>query len=369
MKNNLGKVLLFLLFVLHVELFASTYEWSAIANKEKAYIDEAIHLSYKCTFSDRAELYSIEFNPIGEYEDYRLILLTEGTKVIAGKKINFYEFIAFVKKAGDMKFTFDALMKKTNEDSIKNTVLGRDNAFYEEFTKVNIKQKTLHVEILDTPENLVGDFDLEIKKDKTEVKAYQPYHMEIIIKGLGDLESIKPLKFTIDGVKIFTGKLIKNIKLSKDGYKGEISQKFAFVSSKDFSIPSINIEYFDLTQNSIKTLHVDKVDVKVIKGYVKKELLDEDMQINFKMNYDYFYYLLFFILGFILSKIKFIKIKKELSKDEVLKDKITKCKNLDEVMFVLLLNGRDKYKKLIQKIENKECKSINDVLLNMNTFN
>ena len=61
MKNSLGKIFLALFILLHVELFATTYEWSATTNKKSAYVGEAIYLKYTCTYSDRAELYTIDF--------------------------------------------------------------------------------------------------------------------------------------------------------------------------------------------------------------------------------------------------------------------------------------------------------------------
>ena len=46
-------------------------------------------------------------------------------------------------------------MKKTTQDSIDNTVLGRDNVENEEFTNIVIHQKALHVNIEKTTSELV----------------------------------------------------------------------------------------------------------------------------------------------------------------------------------------------------------------------
>jgi len=364
MKKNLGKIILLLLVALHVELFASTYEWSAQTNKTKAYVNEAIHLKYICSFKDRGELYTIDFNPIGDFKDYDIKLLKEETHIYDGKRISSYDFLAIVHKAGHMLFKFPTVMKKTNEDSIKNTVLGRDNAYYEEFTKEKIYQKELGIEILDTNSKLVGNFEISVKKDDTKVKAYEPYHMEIIIKGNGDFDYIKPINFKIKNVKVFASEIIKKTKLTKDGYIGSWSQKFAFVSDKDFDIPALDIEYFSLNDKTKKTLHVDEVKLNVTKGYEKKELLD-DVDEKFKIDYKYIYYLLFFMAGFLLSKVKFKDRSKVNSKEEEFKQKLSKCKNMDELIFLLLLTDRNKYKNIIQKIEKKEYKSLKSVILDI----
>jgi len=360
MKNSLGKIFLAIFILLHVELFATTYEWNASANKTSAYVGEAIYLKYICTYSDRGELYTIDFNPIGDYEDYDIKLLSETEKLIENKRVNTYEFIAFLKKEIDIKFEFTSLMKKTNKDSIKNTVLGRDNAFYEEFSVRKVKQKALHVEVLKNPVVLVGEFSIDIKKDKQEVKAYQPYHMQVSIKGNGNFEDIKPFYFKIDGVKVFASKIIKKIELTKNGYIGELIQKFAFVSSESFEVPSLHVEYLDLKTKEVKKLLVSSSKVEVKQGYVKKELLD-DVDTKFEINYDYVYYVLFFISGFLVSKIKFRRKERVSSKDEVFKEKISRCKSMDEVIFLLLLKDSNKYKNLIISIENKDITSINKI--------
>lgn len=357
MKNSLGSLVLLSLIFLHVELFASTYEWSVSANKKEAYVGEAIHLKYRCSFSDRGELYSIDFKPVGEYDKYTIKLLTEETKLVNGQKVNSYEFVAFAKKAGKIEFAFDAIMKKTNDDSIKNTVLGRDNAFYEEFTATKIKQKTIHIDVIKPSNSLVGDLRVEVKKDKLDIKAYQPYHMQIIFKGNADYEAIKPIEFKIEGVKVFTGKMIKNVELTSSGFEGTWSQKFAFVGTNSFEIPKIEIEYFNLKSKSKETLLVDASIVEVAKGYAKAELLDE-VEDGFKINYEYLYYLLFFVTGFLAGKIKFKKEKELDAKSEEFIDKVNGTQSINQLVVILAMQDKKKFEDIISDIESKQVTSL-----------
>jgi len=362
MKKNLGKIILLLLVSLHVELFASTYEWSSQISKNKAYVNEAIHLKYTCTFNDRGELYTIDFNPAGNFKKYSVITLTENEVILNTKRINSYEFIVFVKEAGNISFEFPMVMKKTSLESIVELTGGRDNdREKEQFFSTYLKQKPLHVEILKHDSDLVGNFDISVKKDDNKVKAYEPYHMEIIIKGNGDFDYIKPIDFNIKNVKVFSSEIIKKTKLTKDGYIGTWSQKFAFVSDKDFEIPELNIEYFSLKDKNKKVLHLESENIEVTKGYEKKELLDE-LDNEFKVEYKYVYYLLFFIAGFLVSKIKFKNTNKINTKEQEFKKKLSKCKNLDEVVFLLLVSDKNKYKNIIKRIENNEYKSVKSVI-------
>lgn len=361
MKKNLGKILLLISFLLHVEIFASTnYTWSASADKTFAYVNEAIYLKYICTFSNISELYTIDFNPTGDYEKYTLKSVRQSENIVDGKRVNSYEFVAFAKSAGEISFDFEAIMKKTTKDSIENTVIGRDNVEKEEFEKTTIKQKTLHVSIKETNSSLVGNFSLEVKKDEQNVKAYEPYHLHVTIKGEGNFDVIEPLAFSIEGVKVFAEDVIKQEDLN--GYKeaGEWNQKFAFVSDKDFTIPELKIEYFNLLEKKKSALVLDSIHVRVAKGFSKDELLDKIEDNSFKFNYSYLYYMLIFIAGFLVAKIKINKPIVKQNRDEEFKQKIERTKSLKELMTLLALSDSKKYNNLILDIEEKRVKSLKD---------
>ena len=215
MRKNLGNISIIFLLLFSMNLFASTYEWSATANKKSAFVNEAILLKYICKFNDRSELYTIDFNPVVENENYVIKPLSEQEQIVNGKRVNTFEYIAYVKRSGKMTFNFDMVMRKTNEDSIENTVLGRDNEQYEEFTSTYLKQKSLYLDIKRSESDLVGNFELEVKESESRVKAYAPYSLEFIIKGVGSFEKLKPLEFNIDGVKVFSQKVILNSSLKK----------------------------------------------------------------------------------------------------------------------------------------------------------
>jgi len=359
MKKNHIRTLL-LLFLLPLSLFASTYEWTAYSNKQSAYTNEAIYLKYVCEFSDRAELFSIDFNPVTQNEEYTIKLLSETTKIQNYKKIITYEFIAFVHKAGMREFEFDMIMQETNQDSIENTVIGRDNGKYEEYIEQLLKQKKLLVNISDAHTPIVGELKMNVKQDNGAVRSLTPYALEIELSGVSNFNSIKAAEFSIDGVKIFAQKPVENIELTKEGYVGAWSQKFAFVGEKDFFIPSFSLEYFDLLDKTIKKLEFKGVEVSVKEGYKREELLDETED-EFNFDYSYAYYFLAFVLGFLVSKIKFKKQKKKESKDELLKEKINSAKTMDEILFILALENSSKYSELIFKIETKTLTSLKEV--------
>ncbi|MDF1878861.1 BatD family protein, partial [Sulfurimonas sp. SAG-AH-194-C20] len=303
MNKNLGRFILLFLFTTLVQ--ASEYTWSVEVNKKEAHVNEAIHLHYTCKYIDSAELYVIEFNPTTDNKNYKIEILREDEKIIDGRKINEYEFVLFVKRRGKFTLALDTLMKKTNKDSIENGMLGRDNANYEEFSLFAYKQKSIELNILKTSSPKVGEFTLSVRKDKGEIEAYEPYHLEFEVSGLGDFQVFKDIDYKIKGVEVFSEAPKEEITLTTDGYRGTWRKKFAFVSDKSFAIPSWKIEYFDLKEKQLKTLKFDGVDIRVRDAKFKKEELLDPEEAKFTFDKSYIYYLLTFIAGFLVAKIKF----------------------------------------------------------------
>ena len=362
MRRDLGKMILLFMLVLQVQLFASTYEWTAITNKTEAKTNEAIYLTYSCQFNDRARLYVIDFNPVISNEKYTIKLLSEKENIVNNKRINIYEFVAFVHQAGEMAFEFDLAMKKTNEESIKNSVLGRDNGDYEEYEEYStrlIRQKVLSVDISEENSDFVGEIEMNIKSDSPQTQSFEPFNFGIFIKGVGNFDELEALAFEIEGVKIFTEEPKRKIKLTKDGYSGSWSQKFAFVSDKSFKIPEFKISYFDVKTRTRKELISDRIDVLVEEAYKKEELIDEEEE-AFRFNYDYIYYLLTFIAGFLASKIKIKTRKKEDSIDDTFREKIKNINSLEELSISLILEDEAKFRNIIGQINDEGVTSLKE---------
>ncbi|MDQ7067092.1 MAG: hypothetical protein Q9M40_03285 [Sulfurimonas sp.] len=360
MKTNLGKVILLLLFFTTL-LQASEYKWSLEVNKKEAYVNEAIHLHFSCQYSDSAELYVIEFNPSDDNENYKIEILREDEKIVNGKKINEYDFVLFVKKAGHFSLVLDTLMKKTNKDSIENGMLGRDNANYEEFSLYPYKQPSIEVNILETQSDMVGEFSLSVKYDEGEIEAYAPYHLEFIVSGVGDFQVFKDVDYKIAGVEVFSEEAKEEIVLTAEGYRGTWKKKFAFVSDKNFTIPSMQTQYFDLKEKKLKTLRFNGLDIKINPPKFKKEELLDSEEKSFELDTKYFYYVLTFIAGFLVSKIKFTKKEDEDREEKLFCNRIKEANSLEKISFILVTKDVKKYEDIISKIEKKELNSLKEV--------
>ena len=346
------RVLLVYLVFFTSYLSALDYEWSASISKKTALVNEAVYLKYVCSFNQDEELYTIDFSPAISTDKYDLVLLKESR--------NSYEFVLFVKQAGDLEFSFDTVMKKTTLDSIAEMTGGLDNEKAKDgFVSEYIKQKKLSLHVEPSNTKLIGDFSLNIKKDETKIKAFSPYHFEVIIEGIGNIEDLNALILDIKNVKTFTKKPSVKMTLTKNGYSGVWSQKFALVSENSFEIPKFSIKYYDLKSKSIKELNSKKVNIEVSPGYQKEKLLDmEEKQSVF--NYKYLFFILALIFGFGVGKIKFKKAKVLNKKEILFNEKVQKTKSLDEFLILLILQNNSKYLNIISQIEQEKITSLKE---------
>lgn len=359
MKKILASIIIFSLVIL-LDLSASTYKWSAKSDKKTAYVNEAILLTYICQFSDASELYTIDFNPVQDNEHFSIKLLKESETLKDSKRVNTYEFIAYIKKEGPISFDFDVVMKKTTQESINSVIRGHyDDSKSESFISTPMKLLPLRVNVKDTSSKLVGEFILMVKQDTTKLTAYQPYNLEMQIQGVGNFSNLDSIHFVIDGVKIFTQDAVLKTNFGRDGEKGVWSQKFAFVSEKSFVIPKTSIEYFNLKTGRLEILTLNAVNVNIDKHvYKEEEILDTEEKKDFLFKPEYLYYLLVFLIGFFVAKIKFNRLKPQKVEEELFLKSIKKATSLEKLCFLLVNKDVNKYKELISKIESKELTSL-----------
>ena len=192
------------------------------------------------------------------------------------------------------------------------------------FFNSNIKWKTyfsneLDIDVKPLPSgvSLVGDFSILATVDKDNVGANEAVNLNIKVLGNGNLEDIESFKPFIDGVSVF------DEKIEITGKK--LTQKIAFVSDSDFTIPAFELKYFDTDTQSIKIVISNEISIKVKNSKPKQELEikrdtsanEEELVIksaqveNVSSGVDKITLVLVLIIGvligFLLSKVKFNK--------------------------------------------------------------
>jgi len=129
----------------------------------------------------------------------------------------------------------------------------------------------VHIKAKPLPNNakLVGNFTIHVSVDKHTINPSEAVNVTVEVKGDGNLEDIQSFKPYINGVNVFDEKIeIKGNRLT---------QKLAFVSDKDFTIPPFSVAFYNL-----KTKRVEKISTKPIKIKVNGSAAAQQTQLNIK---------------------------------------------------------------------------------------
>ncbi len=352
MRPNLGSLLAAVLLFLASAVYANEpYTWSLKADKSSVYVNEAIAIEYTCYFQDQAYLHVIELNIAGENDEYRLLSQGVVETIHDGKRRDTFRYVLFPKKAGQKEFSFKVLMRKTTKDSIENSVIGRDNVEDYEFNDQEVLLPLLSLEVLGHQEKMTGYFSMDVTLDKSEVKAYEPVHLDLKISGEGDFDQMQDFQLLIDGVKIFSEPGEKHYRLTSDGFKGEWEQKFSLVSDRDFTIKPLELSYFDISKKERVVLRSETFDVNVKQAYTKAELLDDvETESASWWSWSYLNYLFTLILGVVLGRYS-LRYKTMTKSPEGFLEEIEKCSSVNMLLTKLVISDDTRFSPLIQKYE------------------
>jgi len=116
---------------------------------------------------------------------------------------------------------------------------------------------SVSIEAQPLPNNakLVGDFTITAVADKTTINPNEAVNVTVTVRGEGNLEDIESFKPYINGVNIFDEK----IKI-----KGNtLTQKLAFVSDRDFTIPSFHLDFYNLKTQQVQRITTKPIQIKV----------------------------------------------------------------------------------------------------------
>lgn len=300
MKQSLGKVgLLWLLIVMSVH--AAQYQWSVLKAPTQLHVGEGAIIRYQCLFDTSAGDYTVVFKPTSSKE-YKASMVTQDDRVNKGKRILQFDVLLEPMRAGNLDVKLDALIRHTTFASIENASLGRDNVKKYDFNDEKAMMPSVKISVMENTADLSGEITLDVHVDKVKVRAHEPVHLSLYIRGHGNLNEFVPYELNVSGVKHFSEPANRDLTLGENGYEGEIRQEFALVSDISYVIPSFDLSVFDTKSHKTKVLRSQPISIEVQKGYVPSNLLDTP-QLNGSQDWKrYGLYAFFMMLGVLVSE-------------------------------------------------------------------
>ncbi len=226
----------------------------------------------------------------------------------------------------------------------------------------------LNVKPLPRGINLIGDFTIKSTIDKTTIDAGDAISYKLYIEGRGNIDDLDEVVMNIPNTTIYDNPSKKEYNIKGNVYGGKYSKIYSVVGKEDFTIPSIEVQYFDKKTATVKTIKTQKYDIKVNKTLVNQRKLEvadtpketitkqiqtvELVKTTDKEKLLYFIVGLFSGLVIVGSYILWTKRDKEKREIPLVKN-VKKAKTPDELFKILLvyINIDEELDKIIYKLE------------------
>jgi len=348
-------------------------------NKTEAFVGEAIDLSISFKRKLNAKLNKLQ---LGEpkLEDFWVKKVDKTDQSREGDYIvETIHYQIFPQKAGDYQIpAIEALIGKVQRGRRGGFF---DDPFFDSFTQQLSWQKIysneLHIKVKPLPNGLelYGEYEIQARVDKNRVHANKPVNLTIDIKGKGNIDDIKKFNPTIDNAIVYADEPKITSQLVNGEYQGHFTQKIAIIADQNFTIPPMELKYFDKNTKTVKTIKTEPIDIEVVGGdksafkpstievsptqkieapSVSQQAITKTIRVKENGYIKYLFLLLGFIAGlgvaFGIDKLQNRAVKKE---NNILKA-IRKAKT-DKALFEVLLPYAKKDKRISEALNKLEA--------------
>jgi len=363
MKKNLGKIILFLLLPFALFGDSNLASFALSANKKDALIKEPIDITFSADQKDHTNSMFF-FLEVKKSDAYEVVLLDQVTNKISNHNSSTtFKYLLFPLKSGDINVDFDFTIKVASDGGLAKVYTGgRDNVKWMDTVNSKIEVPTLHLHVSPLSEkvDLVGDFTLDAKLQKSDINQYGSANIRYTLSGAGYNEKSLQMLSKIANVTAFSQVTDIASKATLNGYEIKREYSYALRSKNNFTIPAIEIKAYSPKQNKYYTLKSQSYDIKVSsidpKTLVDNKEFPPSKSYDFKNLKDIGIALLIFLAGFVSAKIapslNFKRVKKQKFQD------IKESKTPKELIIVLLQNYKssisEKYIKELELLEYKK---------------
>ncbi|MBO4778176.1 MAG: protein BatD [Bacteroidales bacterium] len=115
----------------------------------------------------------------------------------------------------------------------------------------------------------VGNFSISAKTDVTTIPANEAFSLKVTVKGEGNFSLLTKPNITFpQDFEVYDPKVTDNFSTTTTGDKGSKTFEYVILPRREgnFTIPAIEMQYFNAETKSYKTISTDEIQITVTKG-------------------------------------------------------------------------------------------------------
>jgi len=271
----------------------------AEVSKVNPYLNEGFSVVYKLFFSPQINVTNVGEIDSPKYSDFwshniKIPRLQIERGTYKGESYNFViwkKIVLYPQKTGELNILPLTLDVSVDVPTNKRDFFG--NRIYSQLPKtVTAGKKTINVLELPSnqPENFsgaVGNFDIELSTNKSELNASESVQAKIKISGTGNLKLFSIPDLTVpSSIEKYEPEYADNVKTNIKGMYGSISNTYTLVPQfkGKFPISPIEFVYFDPLKKTYKSIKSSQTIIDVIEGPNSFTSNNNDIPLNNNFN-------------------------------------------------------------------------------------
>ena len=271
----------------------------AEVSKVNPYLNEGFSVVYKLFFSPQINVTNVGEIDSPKYSDFwshniKIPRLQIERGTYKGESYNFViwkKIVLYPQKTGELNILPLTLDVSVDVPTNKRDFFG--NRIYSQLPKtVTAGKKTINVLELPSnqPENFsgaVGNFDIELSTNKSELNASESVQAKIKISGTGNLKLFSIPDLTVpSSIEKYEPEYADNVKTNIKGMYGSISNTYTLVPQfkGKFPISPIEFVYFDPLKKIYKSIKSSQTIIDVIEGPNSFTSNNNDIPLNNNFN-------------------------------------------------------------------------------------
>lgn len=309
------------LHVSAIDVKNAPYSLSVVVSSVEPYQNEAVALSF--IFKMRPNIHPVDLRFSPPHFDGFWVKNGEKEKAKEenGYVIQKINYLLFPQKEGVLQINPASI--DIGLQDMQTDMFGMPS-FAPRYKRVYSKKLLLHVKPLQGAK-YVGDFEIKLDVDKTEIDENGRVNATLKILGNGDLDDIGELNLETSA-SVFADKPTITTHIEDNKLKGEYTRKFSLSSERDFTIKPLKFTFFNPKVEKVQTVETKEIfiHVKASKQKEKQVFVNSNKEpinakqpvakviIKEKSNYIFLVYGFLLGVAFSLIILAFLKMKKGL---------------------------------------------------------